>query len=860
MTIAGLQTCIPLDLKQSFDHCEECVIFLSDDHCIRYANPPLTRLLGYPPDEVIGKQHNLLFEAGTSASDPDPGTNLLQDTPRPAMPGARLVRLVQKNGRALVADMFTTELVDAASNRAGFLAIIRPASGAALNDNREADLSEILKDALESISEGFALYDKSDRLVVCNAMYRSIYPKSADYMVPGTSFADILRAGLQDGEYDLQGLTAEEWLAERLHRHETADGSIIEQKLGDGRWLNIAERKTHSGGTAGIRTDITQLKNTEAQLARSNEDLVRLANTLPSNIVEVDRDGICILANDVACEWFARDRSALLGKRIRDLLPQEVRAHSARHFQRALAGETVRFETAIVYPDGKARHVKVEYLPKFDLEGVVDTVVACVTDISDVKKAEASIAEAYQNLTLLANTLSCSICEIDTNGNCTFINEIGAQWLGDTPENLLGTKLQSRLHYDIQPIVEDFVKRCLGGEVVRRELKVPFPDKTRRFVETEFMPKRNQAGTVIGLIALSMDITARKRAEKTLAELYTITSTRELSHDQKIDQILKLGCHHFGLPFGIISRIEGSSYEVVRAECPNGEIQAGARFDLDNTYCEITLGADGPLAISRMSSSGHETHPCYSAFGLETYIGAPVIVDGERYGTINFTSPDPRDREFTRNDSEIVRQFAEWVGHEIARQQDQDALLEAYTSLERISNTDDLTGILNRRAFMQRANTELKRSRKTRQKLAVLMMDIDHFKSINDTYGHPAGDDVILKFADLVKACLRTTDVFGRVGGEEFCAVLRCSGRGEALQVAERILQKIQSDCAMPPIDRPITCSIGLSFKRQDDFDFASLLKRADAALYQAKEQGRNRCIAESTLPETPSESRAMNS
>ena len=164
--------------------------------------------------------------------------------------------------------------------------------------------------------------------------------------------------------------------------------------------------------------------------------------------------------------------------------------------------------------------------------------------------------------------------------------------------------------------------------------------------------------------------------------------------------------------------------------------------------------------------------------------------------------------------------------------------------LERMATTDQLTGALNRHAFFSRAKGELARSQRYDHPLAMLMLDLDHFKQVNDTYGHAAGDDVLRAFALSCRAELRDTDIFGRLGGEEFAAVLVETNEEQALMVAQR-LRTITESSSVPAdggITISITTSIGVTML-QDTDDVATLLKRADMGLYDAKETGRNKVI-----------------
>lgn len=164
--------------------------------------------------------------------------------------------------------------------------------------------------------------------------------------------------------------------------------------------------------------------------------------------------------------------------------------------------------------------------------------------------------------------------------------------------------------------------------------------------------------------------------------------------------------------------------------------------------------------------------------------------------------------------------------------------------LLRQANADYLTGVYNRRFFMESAEQELARCQRYGQPLSLLMLDADHFKQINDHHGHHAGDDALKQLASTCLAQLRQVDILGRIGGEEFAILLPATATAQACQVAERIRQAIAGQhLASHQGDYGMTISIGISSYRTGD-ELNSLLRRADAALYQAKEGGRNRVVA----------------
>jgi diguanylate cyclase (GGDEF)-like protein len=157
---------------------------------------------------------------------------------------------------------------------------------------------------------------------------------------------------------------------------------------------------------------------------------------------------------------------------------------------------------------------------------------------------------------------------------------------------------------------------------------------------------------------------------------------------------------------------------------------------------------------------------------------------------------------------------------------------------EHIASHDPLTNVLTRRVFMDACAQELARCRRHGRSMALLLMDIDHFKGVNDTHGHQMGDRVLLDFAQRITGLLRRPDLLARFGGEEFVLLLPETTLDEALAVAERILARVAEPGEGLP---PITVSVGVATNRPDEAEIDTLLARADKALYKAKDEGRNR-------------------
>jgi diguanylate cyclase (GGDEF)-like protein len=163
--------------------------------------------------------------------------------------------------------------------------------------------------------------------------------------------------------------------------------------------------------------------------------------------------------------------------------------------------------------------------------------------------------------------------------------------------------------------------------------------------------------------------------------------------------------------------------------------------------------------------------------------------------------------------------------------------------LERMATTDGLTGVANRRYFMERLSQYWSGfQRHPPLPVGVVMMDLDHFKRINDTHGHAAGDMVLQQFGRLLRASLRDTDTAGRIGGEEFCVLLRGSDPEGVRAYAERIRRQLEADpMTLGGARLATTVTCGGSIFLSSDAIPAAAMQRADAALYRAKAAGRNR-------------------
>ncbi|MEB3282084.1 MAG: PleD family two-component system response regulator [Lyngbya sp.] len=175
--------------------------------------------------------------------------------------------------------------------------------------------------------------------------------------------------------------------------------------------------------------------------------------------------------------------------------------------------------------------------------------------------------------------------------------------------------------------------------------------------------------------------------------------------------------------------------------------------------------------------------------------------------------------------------------------QTQTELQQALQEVEKLARLDPLTGIFNRRILMEKAHQEMERAKRYGTPFSVLLLDVDHFKRVNDTYGHPVGDQALCAVVETILDSIRKVDFVGRYGGEEFAIILPEITADSALKAAERIRLQI-ANLSVPTEEGmlKLTVSIGVTTYHPEDSIIDQLFKRADQGLYQAKAQGRNQC------------------
>lgn len=302
--------------------------------------------------------------------------------------------------------------------------------------------------------------------------------------------------------------------------------------------------------------------------------------------------------------------------------------------------------------------------------------------------------------------------------------------------------------------------------------------------------------------------------------------------DERFDRITWLARRSYDADVAFLSFMD-SSHQWVKAATPDASVPT---IERRQSVCQHVISTHAPLVSPDLKTdprfAGHPTIPRLS---MRFYAGVPLLVGGDiAIGSLCVMSETGRDLADTF-DFEPLQKLA-------AIAVDTVELWRRNDELAHQSRRDALTGLANRRGFDDALGRVVGRCRRTGEELALLMIDLDRFKSINDEAGHLAGDVVLRRVGEVLGAApLRTGDVVARFGGEEFAVLLPGSRLQDAAAVAARLRAALAGAAVPRPDGGSVTASIGVAAQIADEIDPLALISAADAALYRAKHAGRDR-------------------
>lgn len=329
-----------------------------------------------------------------------------------------------------------------------------------------------------------------------------------------------------------------------------------------------------------------------------------------------------------------------------------------------------------------------------------------------------------------------------------------------------------------------------------------------------------------------------------LNALWKLSVQRGLGDADRIRAMLAMAAEVLDMDLVVLGEL-GDRYTARYVSDRLGVFPEGSELPLEKALCHRVHRSQTPYHIADLASHPeHASDPLVVDLGFRTYSGIPVVAGDAARWVLAFLrrrSESPPDAV----DIAYMELLADWLGNALHQSAQKDLL-------QRIALTDPLTGLPNRRAAEERLQKERARAPRDGRGFALALVDLDHFKMVNDRYGHAVGDEVLKAVARRFEAGLREGDWVARWGGEEFLFVLHGCAAEEAAGIMERLASHARASPAQTSVGAiPLSFSAGVAAFDASDTDALPMLERIDQALYQAKAEGRDR-VTVASLPRRP--------
>ena len=551
-------------------------------------------------------------------------------------------------------------------------------------------------------------------------------------------------------------------------------------------------------GAYVVCQDITRRKDAEEALA-ARERFVRLiADGIPARITYIDTSGRVLFGNRRFANYWGSSAGDVVGRRLDEIVSPGAYAQIEPELERGYRGEARNFDLVVDRDDG-TQYYQVDHVPDVDAAGKVHGVVTISQDVTALRQAQQALAASERRMRTVADNLPALLAYVNADERYVFVNARCKQMFGLAPEELIGRPIAEMLSPETYAQTRPHMDRVRRGERARFQRTVTRYGRACHEL-VEYIPDLDAAGSVVGFYALVQDVTDLRAAQ----------AKAEASEQR-------------------LRRITDAIPSLV------GYIDRDRRYRFNNRYYESWLGRP----LSEITG-----RPVREVLGPQVYATIEANLDrafdGERV-EFDVEVKDGGESRFVRGT--YVPDF-DASGNVIgvyASSTDVTPLKKVERQLERLAQNDALTGLPNRHMFNDGIAGALRRSQRSGTQIALLFLDIDGFKKINDTLGHAAGDDVLREFARRLLASVRATDLVARLAGDEFVIVLEgIHTREECRFVARKIIAAMRREFRAGDSLIRVTTSIGIALGQGGQTTPEALLKRADSALYAAKGHGRD--------------------
>ena len=569
-------------------------------------------------------------------------------------------------------------------------------------------------------------------------------------------------------------------------------------------------------------------KKAEETLHHSEERYRTILENIEEGYFEVDLAGNLTFFNDTLCRVSGYSREELMGMNNRQYTDKEEFKKVFQAYNKVYTtGEPNNgFGWQIIRKDGAKRYIEGSISLLKDSSGKLTGFRGIVRDITERRLAEEKLRESEASYRQLFDNSPSAIYRVDfKNGRFLKANDVFCKYLGCSQEELTSINPYNILTEESKKLfLERLEKMTLGIEVPNTVEYEGFDKNGKRWcLHLNNKNIYDAEGHVVAADVVAHDITERKKAEEALK---VSENKYRLLADNIHDVVFVLDMN---LNYTYVS----PSIKMLRGYEPE-EV-------LKQSYTDILTPSSMDLAMKTLS----DVMELEKIKHQEITESRTLQLEMRRKdGTTVWTEVK---FSFIRDENQrpvgilgVTRDITE-------RKQAEDELRESEHRYQDLSIIDDLTQLHNSRHFYAQLEKEIERSNRYEQPLTLLMLDIDNFKTFNDTYGHVEGDYALSRLGQVVKRCLRETDSAYRYGGEEFMIMLPMTTSEEGIVTAKRIQTKLRKETFSPVLGQEVymTVSIGLAQYKPKE-EMKEFVQRVDQLMYQAKKNGRDRICPES--------------
>ncbi|HTX56588.1 MAG TPA: diguanylate cyclase [Candidatus Acidoferrales bacterium] len=574
------------------------------------------------------------------------------------------------------------------------------------------------------------------------------------------------------------------------------------------------------------------------------EALASLYQDTPDAVVLYDTAGCTIAANEAA--------QAIVGYRLEEFVGSSYRKHVAPAdiprvdlgVQTALAGGTDHFDTSARHRDGTIVPVECYVFPA-RFNGEIVGVFAQARDIVALRSAESSLTLNQEKFRSLFEYHPDGIMELKSTGAISRVNVALEGETGFFGERVVGKPWTELIAPERREAAQELLRAAMRGEAVEADSLLLDRLGNRLDVQLKLVPL-HASGEITGAYAIFKNVVAQREAEREieaqserLRRLVMVAASGGETLDEQIDGALSLGVQLFGWDVGYIAQYQRDRV-LLRNAAGEGLIAKGTILPERASFSHYVIERRGPYFVADMDAPEYREDPIRATTPWRSYFGVPLNVFGELYGALVFAGRAPR----TEGIDSSERDLAQLIGLFVSAALEREAQNER---IEQMAFNDALTGLPNRVLFNDRIEQTIATARRYDRGFAVMYLDVDHFKLVNDKYGHAVGDSALQEVAHRLRLATRESDTISRFGGDEFVILQPIvDGPSDAADLARKLNVAMQEPVVVDGVTHKVRVSIGIALFPSDGATIEELMEAADRALYRAKKEGRNRwCFAD---------------